>query len=270
MADVCLYPYSPEASRLPVYVAGLGGTAYQQPVRRPEGYFWHQLLLCVEGNGTLETGGQTQPVQPGDVFFLPAGCAHAYWPEAERWEVRWIALDGSAAAALPEQLEMTQPQIVRGGAAVFLPLYERMLAAISSDRLHGPYACSALAYSCLMEMRRMIVSRGDARNRILSQTLRYIDENHYRDVSLAEMAENAGVTPQHLCRVFRETMHMRPGEYLTQRRVQAAQALLREEALTLAQIADRVGFSSPAYFGTVFRRCVGITPGEYRRRMTGG
>ena len=60
---------------------------------------------------------------------------------------------------------------------------------------------------------------------------------------------------------------MSPVEYLTQRRVQAAQTLIRTGDLPLAEIARQTGFASPGYFSTVFRRCVGMTPGDYRRRM---
>jgi AraC family transcriptional regulator len=97
--------------------------------------------------------------------------------------------------------------------------------------------------------------------------VRLIDEAYDRDLSLTEMAQHAGVTPQHLCRVFRQTLRMRPVEYLTQRRVQAAQALIRRGELPLAEIARQTGFSSPGYFSTVFRRCVGMSPGDYRRKM---
>ena len=152
-------------------------------------------------------------------------------------------------------------------APAFLPVYERVLGELAEDRLQGPYACSALMYSMLMEMHRQLLRQGNAENRVLSAVVRLIDEAYDRDLSLTEMAQHAGVTPQHLCRVFRQTLRMRPVEYLTQRRVQAAQALIRRGELPLAEIARQTGFSSPGYFSTVFRRCVGMSPGEYRRRM---
>ena len=252
-----------------MYMTGLGGTAWQSAVRREEGYFWHQALFCMEGSGVLEAQGQQQPIRAGDAFVLPAGVAHAYWPEGRRWDVRWVTFDGHAAQSLLAQLELEEVRVIPGGAAVLAPLYERMHAEITGDWLHGHHTCSALVYSCLMELRRLLVTRASAHNRLLTQAMRFIDERYGDDVSLADMAQAAGVTPQHLCRVFREAMHMRPGEYLTQRRVQAAQTLISGSDLPLAEIASRAGFSSPGYFSTVFRRYVGVTPGEYRRQ-TGG
>ena len=265
--DICLYPYNLEAQKLPVYLTGIGGSAYQPPVRRPEGYFWHQVLFCMEGSGVLEVHGQKLAVRAGDAFVLPAGLAHAYWPEERCWDVRWLTFDGSAAGTTLTCLGLAETQIISGGAATLLPFYEKMHAEITGDWIHGHYTCSALVYSCLTELRRLIIDQADAHNRILTLTLRFIDEHYGSDVSLADMAEQAGVTPQHLCRVFRASMHMRPGEYLARRRVQAAQTLIRTGNLPLSEIARQTGFASPGYFSTVFRRCVGMSPGEYRRRM---
>lgn len=265
--DVCLYPYHMEAQRLPVYLTGVGGTAWQQPVKRPEGYFWHQLLICTEGSGVLETDGQVQALAAGDVFFLPAGCPHAYHGDEPLWDVRWLTLDGTGVEALLVQLGLTRPVLLRGCASAFLTVYERVLGELAADRLQGPYTCSALMYSMLMEIHCQLLRQGNAESRVLAAVVHLIDDEYGRDLSLTEMARHAGVTPQHLCRLFRRTMRMRPVEYLTQRRVQAAQEMIRTGNLPLAEIARQTGFASPGYFSTVFRRCVGMSPGEYRRRM---
>lgn len=267
--DVCIYPYHLEARGLPVYMTGIGGTAWQQPVNRPEGYFWHQLLLCLGGSGVLSADAVQWPIRAGDVFFLPADCPHAYWPETKQWEVRWIAFDGPAALSLLAQLDMDGPLIAQGGAAALQPIHERMVSEITGDRLQGNYICSGLTYMSLMTFHQQMLRQTDVRSRLMTETLRFIDENYARDLSLGEMAAHAGVTQQHLCRVFREAIRMRPGEYLAQRRVQAAQTLIQIGALPLSEVARQVGFASPGYFSTVFRRYVGMAPGEYRRRIKG-
>lgn len=268
-ADVCIYPYPLEVRGLPVYMTGVGGTAWQQPVSRPEGYFWHQLLLCLDGSGVLTTGSVQRIIRAGDAFFLPADCPHAYWPETAQWGVRWVAFDGPEALPLLRQLDMTVPRVIQGGSAALQPFHERMVAEISGDRLQGNYICSGLVYMSLMTFHQQMLRQGDARSRLMAETLRFIDDNYARDISLAEMAAHAGVTQQHLCRVFRGALRMRPGEYLAQRRVQAAQALIQTSEAPLSEIARQVGFASPGYFSTVFRRYVGMAPGEYRRRLRG-
>lgn len=263
--ELCLYPYHLEARKLPVYLTGIGSTAYQQPISRPEGYYWHQLLFCTEGRGVLTCGEETHPIAAGDCFFLPAGHPHAYHAENSRWSVQWLTFDGYALPQLLSQLGMTAPHIVHAGStAAFQSLFSRMVAAQTSDRFFGDYACSGLVYSYILEFHRLMLTVTDARNQLLIKVLNHIDQAYPCDISLQQLSDIAGVTPQHLCRVFRDALHMRPGEYITQRRIRAAQELIQTTELPLAEIAGRVGFSSAGYFSTVFRRYVGIAPSSYR------
>ena len=59
---------------------------------------------------------------------------------------------------------------------------------------------------------------------------------------------------------------MPPYRYLISLRIQRAAQLLRESDLTVTQILHRVGFHSPSHFTTTFRRHMGLSPTDYRRR----
>ena len=62
---------------------------------------------------------------------------------------------------------------------------------------------------------------------------------------------------------------MSPGQYLSRRRVERAQELLRTADLSVTEICAAVGFSSLGSFSSRFRQQVGMTPSEYRRRTLG-
>jgi len=82
--------------------------------------------------------------------------------------------------------------------------------------------------------------------------------------SLAELARIGDIHPTHLARHFRRHYHTTIGEYLRQRRVDAAIELLSEKTLSLTEIALETGFSSHGHFCTVFKRVTGMTPSECR------
>lgn len=263
--DICLYPYHLEARKLPVHLTGLGSTAYQQPISRPEGYFWPQVMLCTEGAGHLVCEGVTRPVTAGDCLFLPAGAPHEYRADTPRWGMQWLTFDGYAVPQLLTQFGMTKPLLVHAGGSTALQRhFDRMVTALTTDRMFGDFACSGLVYSFLMEFHRLLHTAEEGRNQLLMQVLAHIDQAYPHDISLQQLADAAAVTPQHLCRIFRDTMHMRPVEYITQRRLRAAQELIRTTDLPLHEIARRVGFSSAGYFSTVFRRYVGVSPSSCR------
>ncbi|NPV70235.1 MAG: AraC family transcriptional regulator [Firmicutes bacterium] len=101
-------------------------------------------------------------------------------------------------------------------------------------------------------------------NRAVSRVVSLLHKNPDRRINLDEASRVAGLNPSHLSRVFRRDMGMNFVRYATFVKMARAKALLVTTDLTVKEIADRLGFSSSAYFGQVFRRLEGTTPRSYR------
>lgn len=71
-----------------------------------------------------------------------------------------------------------------------------------------------------------------------------------------------------LARCFRRFYGCAPGDYLRLCRVGRARALLADPGLTLAEIAVRTGFVDQSHLHRAFKRSFGVTPGEFRRRVS--
>jgi AraC-like DNA-binding protein len=93
----------------------------------------------------------------------------------------------------------------------------------------------------------------------------YLHEHLVRDVSLAELAQIAGLSKFHLLRVFRERFGLTPHAYQLQQRILRAKRLLR--ALPIADVAAQCGFADQSHLHRVFRSLVGTTPGRYSQQF---
>ena len=91
----------------------------------------------------------------------------------------------------------------------------------------------------------------------------FLEANAAEEVSLAQLAEVAGLSPFHLARVFREAVGLPPHAYLDQVRVERAKRLLAA-GLPIARAAADVGFADQSHLTRRFKRLVGVTPGQYR------
>ncbi|MDQ3118727.1 MAG: AraC family transcriptional regulator, partial [Verrucomicrobiota bacterium] len=80
--------------------------------------------------------------------------------------------------------------------------------------------------------------------------------------SLNELASVAGLSPQRLNRVFRQTLWLPPHAYQTQLRVERAKSLILQR-LPLAQVAAQCGFYDQSHLNAHFKRLVSVTPGRY-------
>ena len=100
----------------------------------------------------------------------------------------------------------------------------------------------------------------------LKRATEYMTANLAEPVSLADIAAATGLSRMHFAAQFRVATGLRPHEYLLQRRIERAQALLLTSRLPLVEIALEVGFKTQAHFTTVFARVVGETPNVWRQR----
>lgn len=82
----------------------------------------------------------------------------------------------------------------------------------------------------------------------VTKAIAYIDKNYMKQPGLESISKAAGVSSQHLCRLFRQTLNCRPMEYITKRKIQAAKMLLAETQKTVEQIAEETGFCDSSYF----------------------
>jgi len=94
----------------------------------------------------------------------------------------------------------------------------------------------------------------------------HIDRHYQAPLDLDGLAAVAGVSKYHFARCFETTYGDTPMRYLTRRRIERAQDLLRAANLTVTEVCMLVGFSSLGSFSTRFRQLVGESPAAYRAR----
>jgi AraC-like DNA-binding protein len=100
----------------------------------------------------------------------------------------------------------------------------------------------------------------------LSTTLEAMHENAAYPWTVPELAGVAGLSRAAFARAFREALGQAPMQYLTEWRMTVARDHLRAGNLTLAQIAEAVGYGSPFAFAAAFRRHHGDPPGAWRQQ----
>lgn len=262
-----IYPVIAAQTRLPFYLSGAGISDPEYHVVRPDGLVSCQILFTRSGSGVLRVDGRDFIQAPGSIFFLASGVPHEYFPAADRWETAWVVFRGNQIKELMTEMgfgewhEKSSAEL-SGCERIF----SRMMSA-AADPIHGGERCSRLVYEYILEVRSLFFSGGSQGGtpRLTDPAVKFMDENFSRDITLEELAALCGVSLQHFCRVFRQQCGMRPMEYLALRRVAEAKRLLSTTELSVSEISAMTGYSTPTYFGTVFRRCEGLSPSEWRR-----
>jgi len=102
--------------------------------------------------------------------------------------------------------------------------------------------------------------------RCLRRARDHIDRHYQSPLDLDQLASVAGVSKFHFARSFEATYGETPIRYLTRRRIERAQDLLRAANLTVTEVCMLVGFASLGSFSSRFTQLVGESPTAYRDR----
>jgi transcriptional regulator GlxA family with amidase domain len=92
----------------------------------------------------------------------------------------------------------------------------------------------------------------------------YVEVHFGESIDLSQLAGVAGLSVHHFARQFKQSAGVTPHLYLTQKRVERAREMLVQTDLSLAEIANAVGFFDQGHLARHFRQMVGTTPREFR------
>ena len=128
------------------------------------------------------------------------------------------------------------------------------------------------AASRLVTRHSSIVKPAGERNeglggRRLKKVLSLIEDQLAEDLSLDQIAAVAGVSASHLNTLFRMSMGVPVHQYLIQRRVERAKALLMQDGLSMAEIAQAAGFAHQSHMARHMRRLLGMPPRAMKRLL---
>jgi AraC family transcriptional regulator len=257
--------------------------ASETPVIVPQNV---EVIFAVAGNDeglVIRTGGgQRQETRPSTGVFCvtPAGvdnqlaitvavprALHLYLPTAQfRKLADDFNLPGEPARSIRYVAGVRDEFIHQIGLSVISAMTDETAAG----RMFAETASAALAARLLQTYRDGGAGKllEPATQRVdharLRRALDYISANLDEDITLAQLAQVAGVSVFHFARTFTRSMGVSPSRYVSRMRLEKAMAEIAASKLPLAEIAFRAGFSSQASFTRAFHRATGVTPGEYR------
>ncbi len=101
----------------------------------------------------------------------------------------------------------------------------------------------------------------------LQRARRFIDQHYCQPLNLDQIAQQACFSRFHFIRLFQQVFNKTPHQYLSEKRIQRAKELLDASDLTVTEVCFEVGFESLGSFSSLFRKHVGVSPGNYRARL---
>lgn len=216
-----------------------------------------------------------QVLRPGAVIITPAG-EPKQWRHAEQADILVMQLSPDVVDEVAQSImdgACPGPEL-RDNFGTCDPFIEQLgqrlvEEARAPDPLSKLFVQSAARQLAIRLLRRHSACAAPlAGMKLTKQKLRaatdFIESHLDEDVTLAAIAGAIGLSPCHFAHAFKEETGVSPHQYVVGRRMERAKALLRETALTVAEIGYRVGYPNQSHFSVAFQKAAGVTPRAYR------
>ncbi|CAK9884928.1 MAG: Arabinose operon regulatory protein [Candidatus Erwinia impunctatus] len=243
-------------------------------IDRPSGMKGYIINLTIKGCGQIFQGDAAFHCGVGELLLFSPQSPHYYGrsPEASCWHHRWIYFRPRAYWSdwLKWQHEnhgMGRLQLTESLLAEFDVLF------VSIEQLHnsGRRFAEDLAMNLLERLLLRAVEEdprrhlrlGDAR---IIEACQYLTSHLATEVKIDEVAGHVCLSPSRFAHLFREQMGVNMLRWREDQRVARARLLLQNTSDSIAAVGRAVGYDDQLYFSRVFRKRVGISPSDFRRR----
>jgi AraC family transcriptional regulator len=168
---------------------------------------------------------------------------------------------------LTEHWNLTDQNIV----AVLQAMTADLDAGSPAGRLYGECLANALAVYLLNRytVRRYtpVPYKGGLPGFCLKRVLDHIRDNLEQDLSLAQLAAIAGMSPHYFAELFKKSTGYAPHRYVLVQRIERAKQDLRNTGRTIIEVGLDVGFKNPTHFARMFRKFVGTSPSRFQSEI---
>lgn len=231
-----------------------------------------ELFYAYAGRGEYLIDGKYYEINAGDLIVFNAGVLHGEEPFASRTLCSYCcAMTDVFLKNLPPNHLISpgaSPVVHCGEWAPHLSKIMEMVCTVDE----GDYAgllCASLAGAVLFFACQATCTGAPAEERpvdLLAQRIKqYLDAHFAEEIPLGKIAEDLRLNPYYLSHVFKRATGYSPKQYIMCRRIGEIQTLLMGTDTPIAEIGCMLGYWNPCHFNTIFKKYVGMTPGEYRR-----
>lgn len=266
-SDYYIYSPSKLAQDIFLYPLQCGLFSYLPGYSLKRDSFDSFLLMYIQkGEMDLEIHGRAYHVSSNSFVLVDCYQSHSY-STSVGWECLWCHFDGITARTFYENIvcrlgnvfSLADPypvlskltsilKIFYTGTVVREPLLSKYLNDIMTEfMLYFPSKTNSINYVSMAE-----------------EIVTYINEHFAEDISVAELADRAGLSHYHFIRTFKRETGFTPHEYIINTRIATAQYLLKNTKLSIKDICYNTGFSCESVFCSAFKHRLGITPSQYR------
>jgi len=248
---------------------------------------FHNLLeigYCHYGEGDLVLEDDFYRFAPSMISCIPANFLHVTRSDAgipAFWEYLYIDPEQTLREIGKKSVQETRDLLEAINRNAFFikaednPVLVTLVRAIFEEMSQGAQyhqdCVRGMTYALLYEIARFNGQTASEHNMKasglqLESAIAYVEEHYQSNFKIADLAQECHMSETHFRRIFQEKMNMTPIEYVNFVRVKKACELIDKTDISMEEVAEKVGFITPSTFNRNFRKVIGTSPYQWKKR----
>lgn len=244
------------------------------PTWRPRGRLDFQLLYIASGKAYFHFKDKEQIVTAGHmVLYRPKEPQKYEYYGEDQTEVYWVHFTGSNVRNLLRSYGLTDDKKIFycGSGIEYQNLFRAMIYELQMCKDNYKEMLEMYLKQIFIMLQRYFKTSSKVNNTQIAEEIDkaaiYFNERYSEDICIDEYARKHNMSTSWFIRNFKQYTGSTPMQYILNKRIYNAEALLQNSQYNITEVASIVGYDNPLYFSRIFKKSKGLSPSEYRKNI---
>ena len=222
----------------------------------------HRVMLVTNGKGSLNYDGSNVEFSAGQLLFAFKDELFSVTPKGDCAYI-YIDFSGTRSEVLFNRYGINSITRCQSGYEGLVPMWKNSIQQATDENI------DLASEGILLYTFSRLSATSAEQNELINKIIQLTEENFSNpDLSVLYISEKLTYNPKYISHFFKEKTGMGYSEYLRTFRIKYAISLLEHGIDSIKNIAYLSGYTDPLYFSTVFKKVVGTSPTEYKKRLS--
>jgi len=252
-------------------------------IKVEEGTIWgssaelenYLLAFCTKGSGIVQIFSEQVPISNDQFFIIPKGEEFKFYSVLDVNTHFLVAyFNGKKAGQLGKEFSLVRNLIpsvnnmVANREMLFEEIFNNLSKGFHDENLEYVNFCFAHLLATFVYANKTSDDIADESSPAVRRAINYLGKNLDRKLSLAKLAREVGYSPTYLSTLFKKETNYSPISYFSHLKILKACEFLDYTNMKVKEISFNLGYSDPYYFTKDFKKKMGLSPRNYRNRVS--
>jgi len=234
----------------------------------------NMLVFCTKGSGIVMISGEQIPVSGDQFFIIPKGEVFKYYSVInENSKLLVVHFNGKNSALMGNEFSVVRNLIpsvnnlVANREMLFDEIFNNLSIGFHDENLEYVNFCFGHLLATFVYANKTSDDAADESNPVIRHAIDFMNKNLNLKLSLTQISKEAGYSPTYFTTLFKKETNYSPLSYFSHLKIVKACEFLDYTRIKVKEISFTLGTTAPYYITHDFKKKMGMSPRQYRKRV---